>query len=84
MKERQQNLEQEIAYKYDIGAVTYDWHPESVEFLKQLCILGEAKIVLSSNWRTRKPGADRCLCIPTSIFPSKNLRKINLECLCKA
>lgn len=40
--------------KWDLGAVTYDWHPESVEFLKQLCVLGDAKIVLSSNWRTSK------------------------------
>ncbi len=40
--------------KYDLGAVKYDWRPESVELLKQLCILGKAKIVLSSNWRTGK------------------------------
>ncbi len=40
--------------KYDIGATYYDWDLEAVELLRNLLIMNEAKIVISSAWRTSK------------------------------
>jgi len=41
--------------RYDLAAVYYDWHKEAVERLRQLCIEFNAKIVISSDWRTYNP-----------------------------
>lgn len=40
--------------EYDIGAVKYDWHLESVERLRRLCDYTGARIIISSTWRESK------------------------------
>ncbi|WP_394201000.1 HAD domain-containing protein [Marinagarivorans algicola] len=37
--------------KYDLGAVYYDWDPETVNLLRLLCEQESARIVISSSWR---------------------------------
>lgn len=44
--------------KYDIGAAYYDWYPEAVQLLKDLCENTGAKIVITSQWRDRKTLGD--------------------------
>lgn len=41
-------------YRYDLGAVYYDWDTSAVARLKRLCETTKAKIVISSNWRLDK------------------------------
>jgi hypothetical protein len=41
--------------KYDLGAVYYDWDKKAVERLRELCDKTDAKIVISSNWRSYSP-----------------------------
>lgn len=41
--------------KYDLGAVYYDWDLDAVERLRSLCVEADAKIVISSDWRTYSP-----------------------------
>ena len=41
--------------KYDLGAIYHDWDKGAVERLRNLCEDFGAEIVVSSDWRLRKP-----------------------------
>ncbi|MCB1159457.1 MAG: hypothetical protein H7A25_04005 [Leptospiraceae bacterium] len=47
----ERGVEFSIVDKYDLGAVNFDWYEESVSYLKKLCEICGADIVLSSMWR---------------------------------
>lgn len=42
-------------FKYDVAAVYYDWDKESLRELRRILDTTGAKIVISSDWRQRKP-----------------------------